>query len=571
MKKIPNNLGPKFALLFVGGLVLGGLIVLLIGVSFMAKSEPTVPVPIKPLPPVPTNPPTPPSIQKATTTLDVSWYAGGKADMQLVFGRLTKGTPEVRAALSDLTNNRADRADFSLWDKAVVNAGPWKGAKILYFEVPLNGMCGEHCVTSIQLLLSADKKELYPLTDVEAYEYREIAPLLSTTTTKFAMPRFSVPDKIHLKTATLLQPEWALSQSSGNGWDIYPECNNDECPSMTKIGKTEEGYTLYSKSGNCLMIITPDSRAYSYDNPKVGMIEWSSAYAAATKYNYDSFARTGGCGGGSCADIVSASEVGVVSDLIQAGKNASGDPIYIPKNPTQHKQFKLAYESWATYDAQEKPSLEEFAKTNQTAIFFWKDGLGRWMVYHRQDLQPLAECGKPVIYLYPEKTESVHVKLPSSIKVTVSEPTYPRAGWKVMAEPDGTLTLDGQKYGSLFWEGTGVEYARPTEGFVVKDGEVDAFLKTTLAKYGLNEKESAEFREFWVPKMTGAPYYRASFLTSVWSKAAPLSVIPRPQTQIRLFMDWQKLSAPISLPEPKIQTPERVGFTLVEWGGLLMK
>jgi hypothetical protein len=130
---------------------------------------------------------------------------------------------------------------------------------------------------------------------------------------------------------------------------------------------------------------------------------------------------------------------------------------------------------------------------------------------------------------------------------------------------------DGTTYDSLYWEGTGVGYQTPTEGFVIKDGNVDAKLKAILARYGLNGTESREFRGFWVPKMTGAPYYRVSFLTSEWSKAAPLLVSPAPATSIRIFMDWQKLNAPLSIPEPKIQTPVRNGFTLVEWGGLLRK
>jgi hypothetical protein len=38
---------------------------------------------------------------------------------------------------------------------------------------------------------------------------------------------------------------------------------------------------------------------------------------------------------------------------------------------------------------------------------------------------------------------------------------------------------------------------------------------------------------------------------------------------IRIFMDWQKLNAPISIVKPNVVTPKREGFTLVEWGGLV--
>jgi hypothetical protein len=114
-----------------------------------------------------------------------------------------------------------------------------------------------------------------------------------------------------------------------------------------------------------------------------------------------------------------------------------------------------------------------------------------------------------------------------------------------------------------------VGYQVPETGFIVKNGEAESFLSSILPKYGLNQKESQEFMEFWVPKMQQAPYYRVSFLTDDWSKAAPLFVSPRPKTSIRIFMDLKPLSAPISIKEPKIITPARDGFTLVEWGGLL--
>ena len=118
----------------------------------------------------------------------------------------------------------------------------------------------------------------------------------------------------------------------------------------------------------------------------------------------------------------------------------------------------------------------------------------------------------------------------------------------------------------------GVDYAVPFEGFLLKDGEVDHSLQNILARYGLNVRESQEFRDFWVPLMTGSPYYRVSFVTTKdWNKAAPLSVTPAPKTVLRIFMDWEKLDRPLSIKPPQITPFVRTGFTLVEWGGLLRK
>jgi len=256
--------------------------------------------------------------------------------------------------------------------------------------------------------------------------------------------------------------------------------------------------------------------------------------------------------------------------LVKIGTVNGGEPIYMPKDLTKSATVKFAYDSWYLADGKAKPSFQEFLKRMPVPIFLWQDAFGRWMRYADVTISPPAECGKPVIYLYPTKTTDVSVQLPRFINVTVSEPAYPARGWQTTAQPDGTLTMaDGQQYGSLYWEGTGVGYAPQRQGFIVKDGEQKPFLTTTLAKYGLNKTEANEFMDFWLPKMTGAPYYRVSFLTDAWSDAAPLYVSPRPDTSIRLFMDWQKLSAPMSLEEPSVVTPKRQGFTLVEWGGLL--
>lgn len=50
-----------------------------------------------------------------------------------------------------------------------------------------------------------------------------------------------------------------------------------------------------------------------------------------------------------------------------------------------------------------------------------------------------------------------------------------------------------------------------------------------------------------------------------------MTVLPKPQTVIRVFLDWEPLFTPPQTPmEPQEIPipPVRTGFTLVEWGGL---
>ena len=46
-----------------------------------------------------------------------------------------------------------------------------------------------------------------------------------------------------------------------------------------------------------------------------------------------------------------------------------------------------------------------------------------------------------------------------------------------------------------------------------------------------------------------------------------LSVTPKPDSMIRIFLSIKKLNAPINIKEQKLESVERKGFTVIEWGG----
>ena len=49
--------------------------------------------------------------------------------------------------------------------------------------------------------------------------------------------------------------------------------------------------------------------------------------------------------------------------------------------------------------------------------------------------------------------------------------------------------------------------------------------------------------------------------------SAPLKITPRPDTVIRMFMDYRGLNLPISVEELELVKGTREGFTVTEWGG----
>ncbi|WP_405754821.1 hypothetical protein [Anaerovibrio slackiae] len=177
------------------------------------------------------------------------------------------------------------------------------------------------------------------------------------------------------------------------------------------------------------------------------------------------------------------------------------------------------------------------------------------------------EVRKPVIYLYPTKKTNVFVNLNFDGTFTY---TYPKIndGWKVSAEPDGTLTdKSGRTYGYLFWEGDTKVPMEFNEGFCVAGKDTEAFLLDKLAYLGLNDKEINDFMVFWLPRMQDNPYNVISFQTDNYLKVAQLKVYPQPDTMIRVFMAWKKADNFVNIKAQKLEKIQRKGFALVEWGG----
>ena len=178
------------------------------------------------------------------------------------------------------------------------------------------------------------------------------------------------------------------------------------------------------------------------------------------------------------------------------------------------------------------------------------------------------ECAeKPVIYLYPEQETAVSVSLNYDGTLTATYPDYEN-GWRVTAEPDGTLyDENGNEYSYLFWEGENNTDYDFSKGFCVAGADTADFLREKLAEIGLTPREYNEFIVYWLPKMQDNPYNLISFQSEAYTDAAKLDIDPTPDSVLRVFMAWKPLSRPQNI-EPQTFTPfVRDGFTVVEWGG----
>ena len=179
-----------------------------------------------------------------------------------------------------------------------------------------------------------------------------------------------------------------------------------------------------------------------------------------------------------------------------------------------------------------------------------------------------ATYDKPVIYLYPEETTVVDVRVNFKGEFTVTIPEY-RDGWRVTAHPDGTLVdEDGKIYPYLFWEGVPeADVLTFSEGFCVRGEDTAAFLDEMLPRLGLNATESADFIEFWLPRMQGNAYNIIRFNDPAYMEMVSMDIAPAPDTVIRVFMSYTASDIYVYLPVQEIVTPQRDGFAVVEWGG----
>lgn len=327
-----------------------------------------------------------------------------------------------------------------------------------------------------------------------------------------------------------------------------------------------------------------------YSVGKKTTISWSlknNSYTSDTRFIEGGTLGPFGCGRNyiPLTSVVSDEPWFHESLLRQIGTTASGDGVYEMINQDDNLYYQELYEygyanalyvhnpnfNWNTdISLENKQMYEEFKQDH--AVFFWKDPMGAWRVFHKASYQTLAECGKPVIYLYPEETLMANVQVAPNGGFTKTDPLYPSGGWNVIAHPNGVLEYpkNEQTYPYLFWEGHAHGFPFPEQGFVLKKEDVGTQMRELLYMAGLNTQEAEDFMEFWEERMTISPYVFVTFTDQrYFEEAAPLTVTPKPDTVIRVMMNFQPLDTWKDVEPLRMRTPERHGFTVVEWGGVL--
>jgi hypothetical protein len=343
---------------------------------------------------------------------------------------------------------------------------------------------------------------------------------------------------------------------------------------------------FYLTEDGCLVVELPDHTSIAY-NFILSLTQGESRVldvsfgATKNQEEYDYIVPQ--CGGLCVRTREVSAEILKPAERLEAvGSFSNGEKVYRIKN-SDDQYLKDLYNDKSTVayfndgwqqEQKNRYTYQEFINANP--YLYWQDPLGRWIEFKNSRFSPAAEMCKPVLYLYPQKETAVDLKISLRGGLTHTEPLY-RDGWSVSAMPDGTIKNleDGKYYDSLLWEGVGINYPKPEQGWVVKRENLNSFLSGKLALLGLNEKESSDFKGYWLERLDEKPFYKISFLSrKQFDDLASIEFSPlQPKVFIRVMMTAEGMDRYVKIPEQSLPTnaPVRSGFTAVEWGGALLK
>jgi hypothetical protein len=177
---------------------------------------------------------------------------------------------------------------------------------------------------------------------------------------------------------------------------------------------------------------------------------------------------------------------------------------------------------------------------------------------------------KPVIYLYPEHETEITVEMEIKGTEAFLYPAYDEK-WKFTAHPNGDLDFGDNTYNYLFWEAKATKSApfdKNQDGFLVARDEVVSFLEDKLSEANLTSKEQADFITFWGPKMAQNELNFVHFIfNETCEQYANIDIQPAPKSVYRIYILFAPITEPFEVSPQKIQSANRDGFFVLEWGG----
>lgn len=473
--------------------------------------------------------------------------------------------------------------------------GSLYGKPITYFEIPCEGMCFQN---ESMVFVGANPNEArllgkYSVYDVVAnYQYNQLALTDGVTTDNETVLEALDLDTVVYKGVPLISGQGLFNGSAkftnffaNSAFNFKREDVNSN-KVLNFLQDTQYGplfsiqniNTEVNTASYLFAIRTPGGlfaplryKINYLTDDRVPQITWNDGSQNSSMYRSDGL---GSCGGGG----PEVTNINVPdTDTTIVGKTVNGEivkTIINPNHPLIQRVFKVTQGEVYDYNVDSGESStyiitpQEFIENR--GVLLIENSFGQQNIFTHGLYGPQAECGKPVIYLYPEATTTISVKVDALI--TKSDPLY-QDGWTVTASPEGKLIHNGKHYGSLFWDGYGNgPYPDITEGYVIKTEFALDLMGEHLKTMNFNETEIKEFKEFWLPHLPKTPYTQFNWLqTRDMENMASLQISPRPQTVIRAFVDFKGAENPFPIKSQTLEWKERKGYTVTEWGGVLRR
>jgi hypothetical protein len=504
------------------------------------------------------------------TVGDITFTAAKKVDASIVFSAF----PEV-----------GDRKGQAIWDEYNVyetgtfNDGSFEGQKLVTLAFECDGMCFRPLLYRFAWDETTGALTFFKTNSAD-WVQDNVEPLTANSTNKI-LNEINLPAAISVPGSNegiLTRDDVDLSF-----WGSY-----DYFLSYEVVYQDSDAGTLYKKNDTegCLYAVAPDGSITRYvfkPNFENGNNATAEKDDGSWIYLSDYSYRRGGCGiFGGCYNLENSASA---DQLTEIAETRDGLKIYEVKNPdvnadttydkvlgdlsTPAGRLGSVYSTYSGFQKENAKTFDNFV--SELPVLYFQDPLGRWVSLIKSEFQPPAECGKPVIYLYPEETQDIDVFVEVD-EFTKTIPEHGDDGWHVRSTPNSRIFNydDRQSYDYLFWEGHDEDKVDAEKGFMVAREEVPTFLRSSLKDMGFTKREAHDFIEFWEPVMLDnpEPYFFVSFVgTQDFNKVAPLTIFPKPDTLIRVFMYFDPVSAPYSVTEQELRPVERNGFTVFEWGG----
>lgn len=141
-------------------------------------------------------------------------------------------------------------------------------------------------------------------------------------------------------------------------------------------------------------------------------------------------------------------------------------------------------------------------------------------------------------------------------------------GWNIIVAPGGRIN---GTYDRLFYEAEAFFNFTLDAGWVLQRSNFARRMNEILVNIGLNDKERADFMAYWSKRIDWKKKYCIAYYLkrNEIDKAAPLTISKTPESLMRLFFKFVPTDTLVTVPEPKIEKFQRIGFSVVEWGGIL--